>query len=191
MADRVYHAFLERQQAAGMALAEASDILTLVPMGPPPGSHYLAEFHCTGLVYTDGEIKTWDHFLVGLAFPEDYCRRPDSRALVTLLAPQDLWHPNVRFPVICPGMMPAGTGLVDLLFQTFEILTWETVGLTDPLNEEACRWARNNMDRFPLDRRPLKRRTKTASPHDSYPARSEPEQGEGKGSSTHETEDER
>jgi hypothetical protein len=190
MVDRVFHAFLEREQAAGMALAEASDILTLMPIGPSPASRYMAEFRCRGLVHRDGEIKDCDRFLVGIAFPQDYCRRPDSRALVTLLAPQDTWHPNVRFPVVCPGMMPAGTGLVDLLFQTFEILTWGTVGLKDPLNEPACRWARGNMDRFPLDRRPLKRRTKTASPHDSDPAPSEPDQGEGKRSSTHTTEDE-
>jgi hypothetical protein len=190
MVDRVFHAFLKREQATGMALAEASDILTLVPIGPSPASRYMAEFRCRGLVHRDGEIKDCDRFLVGIAFPEDYCRRPDSRALVTLLAPQETWHPNVRFPAVCPGMMPAGTGLVDLLFQTFEILTWGTVGLTDPLNEAACRWARSNMDRFPLDRRPLKRRTKTASPHNSDPVPSEPDQAKGKGSSTHTTEDE-
>jgi hypothetical protein len=190
MVDRVFQAFLEREQAAGLALAEASDILTLAPIGPSPANRYMAEFHCTGLVYEDGEIKTCDRFLVGIVFPEDYLRRPDSRALVTLLAPQEAWHPNVRFPVICPGMMPAGTGLVDLLFQCYEILVYEELGLTDPLNEAACRWARSNMDRFPLDRRPLKRRTGTTSPYDSDSAPSEPDQGQVSGNSTHTTEDE-
>ena len=175
MADRVFQAFLEREQAAGLALAEASDILSLLPIGAPPANRYLAELRCTGLIYERGAIKTCDRFVIGIAFPEDYCRRPDAGALVNLLTPQDVWHPNVRFPVICPGMMPAGTGLVDLIFQCYEILTYGEMGLQDPLNEAACRWARRNMDRFPLDRRPLKRPTKAAVQHDSKPGSSLPE----------------
>ncbi|MGD8868352.1 MAG: hypothetical protein PVI01_11995 [Gemmatimonadales bacterium] len=176
MVDRVFQAFLEREQAAGLALAEASDILSLAPIGASPANRYLAEFRCTGLIHEGGEIRTCDRFVIGFAFPEDYCRRPDAGALVHLLAPQNVWHPNIRFPVICPGMMPAGTGLVDLIFQCYEILTYGEMGLKDPLNEAACRWARRNMDRFPLDRRPLKRPPKTAEQHDfergpSQPAR--------------------
>lgn len=175
MVDRVFQAFLEREQQAGLALAEASDILSLVPIGASPANRYLAEFHCKGLIYEAGEIRTCDRFLIGFAFPEDYCRRPDAGALVNLLAPQNVWHPNVRFPVICPGMMPAGSGLVDLIFQCYEILTYGQMGLTDPLNEAACRWARRNMDRFPLDRRPLRRRANAAKQHDSERGLSLPE----------------
>jgi hypothetical protein len=174
MVDRVFQAFLECEQAAALALAEASDIVSLVPLGTSPASRYLAEFRCKGLVHEGSEIRTCDRFVIGIAFPEDYCRRPNAAALVSLLAPENVWHPNVRFPVICPGMMPAGTGLVDLIFQCYEILTYGEMGMIDPLNEEACRWARTNMHRFPLDRRPLKRRSATADRNDSECSHSSP-----------------
>lgn len=159
MTDNVFREFLEREQAAGLALAAASDILTLIPLKPFPAQRYVAEFRCRGLVHEQGTVQTCDRFLVGIAFPDDHLRRKESRAMVSLIAPETIFHPNARFPVLCPGMMPAGTGLVDLAHQIFEILVFERVGLKDPLNEAACRWARSHMDLFPLDPRPLKRRT--------------------------------
>lgn len=177
MMDKVFHAFLASQQAAGLALAEASDILTLLPIGASPANRYVAELRCKGLVHEGGEIRICDRFVIGIAFPADYCRRPNVGALVNLLAPNNVWHPNVRFPVICPGMMPPGTGLVDLIFQCYEILTYGELGMIDPLNEAACRWARRNMDRFPLDRRPLKRRIKIDDRNDSECSPSTPQVG--------------
>ena len=54
----------------------------------------------------------------------------------------------------------AGTALVDILYQLFEIITYNKVTPreNDALNRECCMWARANQRRFPVDRRALKRR---------------------------------
>jgi hypothetical protein len=49
-------------------------------------------------------------------------------------------------------------GLVDLLYQLFEIITWRRVALHDALNPEAAQWGRRNRDRFPVEDRPLRAR---------------------------------
>jgi hypothetical protein len=159
--DTIFQAFLERQHSEGMALAESSDLLHLQPLGPTPAQHYLARLRCRGLVRERGAIVEVDSFVIGVTFPEDYLRRKHSTAVVTLLEPNTVWHPNIRGPAVCLGHMPGGTTLVDILYQVFEIITYNKVTMRedDALNREACSWTRNNLDRFPIDKRPLKRRT--------------------------------
>ncbi len=55
--------------------------------------------------------------------------------------------------------MPPGTGLVDLLWQVFDLITWNRVTMSEPdaLNKAACQFARNHPDRYPIDKRPLRR----------------------------------
>ncbi len=79
--------------------------------------------------------------------------------MVTILDPNTVWHPNVRGPAICIGFMPGGVGLVDLVLQTAQIISLRKHNMRDPLNQEACRWLRNNLDRLPIDPRPLLRPT--------------------------------
>lgn len=159
--DTIFQAFLARQHSEGMALAEASDMLHLQPLGPAPAQHYLARFRCRGLVRERGAIVEADSFLIGVMFPDDYLRCKHSTAVVTMLDPNTVWHPNIRGPAVCVGQMPGGTTLVDILYQVFEIITYNKVTMRedDALNREACSWTRNNLDRFPIDARPLKRRT--------------------------------
>lgn len=156
MRDKVFRSFLQRELSEAQRLAAASDILTVVPMEPPPAQRFLAEFRCQGLVRQGEAIVPWDRFAVGICFPDDHLRRPESAAMISLLAPKGCWHPNVRFPLICPGGMPAGSGLVDLLFQVYEILSYQRYSLRDPLSPEAARWGRSHMHLFPTDPRPLK-----------------------------------
>ena len=44
MNDRILTSFLERQLAEGVALAEDSDLLDLLPLGPVPIHRFLARF---------------------------------------------------------------------------------------------------------------------------------------------------
>jgi hypothetical protein len=162
MADRVLDAFLARQLAEGLALAADSDVLSLVPMGSPP-NRYVAEFRCHGLIAVgSGDVAVADRFQVGVWFPETYLRVADPFHVLTWLGPRHVWHPNISAtaPVICVGRLAPGTGLVDILYQVFEIVTWNKVTMRedDALNHAACQWARQHPDRFPIDRRPLKRR---------------------------------
>jgi hypothetical protein len=63
-------------------------------------------------------------------------------------------------PLICVGHLAPGTNLTDLLFQIFEIVTFNKYMPREDnsLNRSACAWARQNQHRFPVDRRPMKRR---------------------------------
>ena len=164
MEDKILTAFLRRQHDEAMALAEASDLLDLIPLERPEGDRhdrYIAQFRCNGLVKTaaDGVIEA-NHFALGIWIPPDYLVRADPYAVLTWFEPWAVFHPNIRPPFICLGRIAPGTPLVDLLYQCYEIISYAKVTMRedDALNKEACAWARQNLHRFPIDRRPLKRR---------------------------------
>ena len=161
--DTIREDFLTTQFEEGMALAQASDILKLIPMEGAPPYRYAAEFHCTGLVRdAEGDVAEATRFAVGIWFPEDYLRRAEPWQVLTWLGPRHVYHPNIsaRAPFICVGRLVPGTTLVDLLYQCYEIISYQKVTMRedDALNPPACSWARANQSRFPVDRRPLKRR---------------------------------
>ncbi len=158
--DPVLHGFLERQFVAGMELAERSDVLTLKPLGGPPTQKFIADFQCKGVVWARRQTQSWNLFRVGIFFPEDYLRDDDATVVLTILSPPNVWHPNVIGPAICAGPMPNGTGLVDLLYQVYEILSYQrlTMDERNALNIQACSWARQHQDQFPIDPQPLVRR---------------------------------
>jgi len=158
--DPVFTAFLARQYEEGMALAAASDLVELWPFTGRPPDRYVARFSCTGLVRFGSRVVEYRGFEVGIWFPSDYLRRAEPSQVLTWLGPREVFHPNIshRLPFICVGRLTAGTGLVDLLYQCFEIITWQKVTMRedDALNPGACGWAREHQDRLPVDRRPLK-----------------------------------
>ena len=163
MADKIFEAFLKRQYEEGMALAGASDLLELLPMGGDPPDRYIAQFRCKGLVRPqNSDVSETDYFEVGIWFPSDYLRRADPFQILTWLGPSNVFHPNIsdKMPFICVGKLAPNTALVDILYQCFEIITFNKVTMRedDALNMQACVWARENQQRFPIDRRPLKRR---------------------------------
>jgi hypothetical protein len=165
MADRIFEAFLQRQYEEGAALAQMSDLLELYPAimadGLPP-QDYLARFRSKGLVRFGQEVCEWDCFEVMIYFPVDYLRVANGFQVLSWCYPKEVFHPNIsdKSPFICVGRLAPGTSLVDLLFQCWEIITYNKVTMRedDALNSEACAWARLNQHRFPVDRRPLKRR---------------------------------
>ena len=169
--DCVFRDFLEREYEAGMALAAASDRVSLRPLGPAPTSAYFAHFNCTGLVRRNGKVVEHDDFLVGIRFPDGYLEIFDTARVLSWCAPNEIWHPNIHAPFVCVGNMQAGTPLVDLLYQLHEVITYQNVEMREQnaLNHDACMWARNNSQRFPVDRRPLKRRLLTSGGGDTRP----------------------
>ena len=161
MSDRVLAAFLRKQYTEGQALVAESNLVQLTPLGEP-ANRYVAEFTCTGLVEAaPGRIEQADAFAVGIWFPDDYLRVVNPLRVVTWLAPRTIWHPNISATssAVCVGRIEPGTSLVDLIYQVYEIITWQRVTMRedDALNHAACQWARAHRDRFPVDRRPLKR----------------------------------
>jgi hypothetical protein len=163
MHDKMFEGFLRRQQQEGEALARESDVLELLPKPEEPPQCYIARFSCKGLVRDEsGRIGLADTFAVGIRFPWDYLRRADALEVITWLGPANVFHPNISpvAPVICLGRLTPGTGLVDILYRVFEIITYNkaTIREDDALNPDACAWARSHPHRIPVDDRPLKRR---------------------------------
>jgi hypothetical protein len=159
--DPIFRAFLQRQAEEGMALSRASDILELECL--PTGQHFIAHYSCRGLIKgPDDVVREADAFHVGVFMSADYLRNVNPYETLTLFGPLNTYHPNVAFgaPFLCVGRIAPGMQLVDLLYQVYEILPYQklTPREDDALNKEACRWARANQQRFPIDRRPLKRR---------------------------------
>lgn len=167
--DEVLDSFLGAQYREGMALADASDILELQALEGRGSHHFMATFHCRGLVSDAGQIREAERFIAGFHLGRDYLRRVDPLQTVVLFEPVDTWHPNVRAPFVCLGAIRPGTSLTDLIYRTYELLTYTkcTMREDDALNREACSWARTHRNDFPLDRRPLKRRmqAKGGVPH--------------------------
>ncbi len=171
MEDKIFEAFLWRQFDEGLALAASSDIVDLTPLNESPPRHYIADFHCRGLVRArDGEIREWNHFTLGIYFPPEYLRHADPFTMLRWFGPPTeehpdivIWHPNIadKAPIICIGRIMPGTSLKDLLHQLYEVISYQryTPNELDSLNRACCAWARANSDRFPTDSRPLKRRT--------------------------------
>jgi hypothetical protein len=161
--NKMLETFLARQYEEGMALARASDLIDLRPIGPHPPSHYVVVFHCNGLMRAvDGKIVPMRESAAGIWFPDHYLTAADPYRILVWLDPPSVWHPNIsdRAPIVCLGRLGPGTRLVDLLFQLYEIVSWQRLSMDehDALNPAAAAWARENQDRFPVDRRPLKRR---------------------------------
>ncbi len=168
MNDVIFESFLSRQFAEGVALAAASDLVELHPLGSKPVQRYLARFRCRGLVRLGDRVIEHDCFDLGIYFPSDYLRRVNPLEILTLLGPVETWHPNCRAPGFCPGHLAPGMSLVELIHQCVEILSWRKVTMKedDCMNGAACAWARANRSRFPVDLRPLRRRASEAIPAD-------------------------
>lgn len=161
MDDKILESFLRRQEDEGLALAHASDIVDLSPLDGPPAQHYHLRLNCRGLVRRPGEaVQEANRFEAGIYFGDGYLRHVDPFRVVTWFGPRWVWHPNISqaAPFICVGRITPGTSLVDIVFQIYELVTYQKVTLHDGLNGEACNWARLHQALFPIDRRPLKRR---------------------------------
>jgi len=152
--------FLEKQEAEGLALAARSDLIEVAPIGERPYQRFIVRFFCKTLLKTREGIYEYDRVDIGIQFPLDYWQRAEPPEVVTLLGPANVFHPNVRFPFVCVGSLNPGTSLVDLIYQIYEILTFQKVTMRedDALNGEACIWARQRTSRFPVDSRSLVRR---------------------------------
>ncbi|MBN2329695.1 MAG: hypothetical protein JXR73_21315 [Candidatus Omnitrophica bacterium] len=156
----IFESFLRRQYDCLMKLAEESDIVKLEHVEGEPPQLYIIRFQCKGLIREkSGEIRETHGFTLGIHFEDQYLRRFTPGKVISILDPPNVFHPNVKWPAICIGGMFPGTGITELIYQAFEILTYQkaTVREDDALDPIACQYSRNHQERFPIDPRPLKR----------------------------------
>ncbi|MEO8447835.1 MAG: hypothetical protein ABI528_10090 [bacterium] len=80
----------------------------------------------------------------------DYPRlKPQSNMLT------EIFHPNFRMASphdICIGdYWASGETLVDIIYQVGDMITFQTYNVTSPLNGIAAKWAKENLELFPVD----------------------------------------
>jgi hypothetical protein len=166
--NKVLETFLREQLQEGQELDAASDILTLEPLPGDPPVAYIAHFRAGCLVRgNDGRFRAREGFHVGIHFPPEYLRRAHSFETLALLDPLSAWHPNIRPPLLCIGRVTPGTGLVELIYRAYELVTWQRYmpREEDALNHAACSWAREHAREVPVDPRPLKRAAGAGGAH--------------------------
>lgn len=162
MSDLVRRSFLLAQESEGLQLAEASDILSIEPLGSSPHERYIARFEGRSvLADRDGPREANGLFVVGVWFTGEYHRQVVVPQVLTWLGPREFFHPNVLGPLCCLGPLRTGTSLVEICFRVWSVISYQNYGLTSPLNLAAATWARSHLDLFPVDPRPLKRRART------------------------------
>lgn len=160
MTDSIRAAWLEAQFVEAMSFSERSDVLNLAPLLAPGDGFspykYIAEFRCRGLAMMTDGVEVVDRHLVGITFPEQYLRTSsDPGQVLTWLEPDSEFHPNIKPPFCCVGHIAPGMSLMSLLHQLYQMITYQryTSVEADALNRDACSWARDNLDRFPIDTR--------------------------------------
>jgi hypothetical protein len=156
MTDPIRETWLEKQFEEGMKMAQRSSIVSLAPIAGEPPFKYIAKFECDGLMESVEGITVCNRHVVGIFFPEHYQRVScDPGEVLTWLEPHSEFHPNIRPPFCCVGNIAPGMSLLSLLQQLYTMITWQrfTPREDDALNKEACRWAREHLERFPIDRR--------------------------------------
>jgi hypothetical protein len=159
VSDRVFEVFLRVQLEEGMALASQSTILDLRPLHGDPPYSYLAGFNAPTLVHlTSGEVVTQQGFLFGVYFAPEHLRVVNPAQCLAVLAPTNIWHPNINPPFCCLGKIAPGAGLRELLLRIYEVAIFMryTPREGDALNVKACKYVRQRAPFRPLSTLPLK-----------------------------------
>lgn len=162
IADPIKAAFDARQFAEARALADASDLLSLVPVRGEPPNQFIAEFRTVGLAKNGAdEIMEQAVWGFGIWLPPNYLRggfHPGE--IVSYLGPaREPWHPQIRPPFVCLDIRP-GMPLTEILLTLHDLISWNVFATYDEgLNHAASQWSRHQpASKFPIDRRPLRRR---------------------------------
>ncbi len=156
MTDSIRASWLATQYDESMKFAAKSSVLSLAPVAGTPPFKYIAKFDCDGLAKTTEGVTVHDRHLVGIFFSENYLRRGcGAGEVLTWLEPHTVFHPNISPPFCCVGHISPGMSLLSLLHQLYQMITWQrfTPREDDALNKAACGWARDHLDRFPIDPR--------------------------------------
>ena len=124
--------FLIRQLREARELASDSDLVDIRPLGQRT---YAALFRCNGLVQErDGTVRGADRFVIEIQLAEDHLRTKPGPLVMRIVYPPNCFAPNVAPPLMCAGDLPAGVGVVDLVFQAYEIISWQNCTIDEREN---------------------------------------------------------
>jgi hypothetical protein len=72
----------------------------------------------------------------------------------------EIFHPNFRMASphdICIGdYWASGETLVDIIYQIGDMITYQSYNVSSPLNGIAAKWAKENLNLFPIDKSTLR-----------------------------------
>lgn len=114
---------------------------------------YLVRYSCKGLMKTDkDEVVESDHHMMGVVYGYDY---PSNPPILIWFTP--IWHPNISMPYICTQGRPFAVSVTldHIVLTVGEMIQYRNYNLRNPLDYEATEWARENIERFPIDDRDL------------------------------------
>ncbi len=117
---------------------------------------YKVIYYCKSLIWVEknkGPSYSNRHELE-IYLHKDYPRLPPALKWLT-----NIFHPNILPPHknggVCIGWWTAAETLDSLCVRIGEMLQYKTVNLSDPLDEDAAKWIRQNMNLLPVDGRSL------------------------------------
>lgn len=122
----------------------------------PPEKYFVSYKNVKGLRLfkdekTDSkELKIVTDHKIEIYLHSDYPRlKPQCNLL------SGAFHPNFRMANphdICIGdYWASGETLVDIIYQVGEMITYQSYNVSSPLNGIAAKWAKENLEKFPLD----------------------------------------
>ena len=145
-----YHELKDRTRRGGL--------LDFASLGQNHPWLYRLAFRTRGLIRdAEGEILNVDRHVAALRFLPEYLGEANQFEMLRLVEPaHGTFHPNISpGGAICVEIY-AGQPLVEICQSLHDLFRWRLrqYDERDALNQDACAWGRENIDR-PIDDRPL------------------------------------
>ncbi len=147
---------LENYNELKQRCAVSNGLLSFASLGLNLPWLYRLTFDTRGFAReADGEVVSIDRHVVALRFLPDYLRDPNRFAMLRLVEPANLFHPNIRDGGICLQIHDGGS-LIQIAQSLHDLFRWRLrqYDERDAMNPAACAWGRANIDQ-PIDDRPL------------------------------------
>lgn len=122
----------------------------------PPEKYIIHFKNVKGLMLTtdesgeNKELKIVNEHKIEIYLHADYPRLKPQCNLLT-----GAFHPNFRMANpndICIGdYWASGETIVDIIYQVGEMITYQNYNVASPLNGIAAKWAKENLELFPID----------------------------------------
>lgn len=139
-----------------LRLHDKSSLFDIVATKGEPPERYLLSFNLKSLVRNEaGKVLVYDaaHIL------EVYCPcgYPGDGPRILYLQPQEIFHPNILWPLICLNRWVPSMFLDEIALRIASVISYRTFTMDEKesLNKDACAWARSHQERFPIDRRSI------------------------------------
>lgn len=148
---------LESEYHRLLDLRSRSDFIDLEALEGTPPKRYRIAFKCKGLMLhpSSGQPCVTVNHVMEAYLPTGYPAEPPYIRWMT-----PIFHPNIsKAGSVCIGIADQdwapSLSLAWLVEQIADMITYKSFNIDDPWNREAADWAKDNIDRFPVDDRPL------------------------------------